>query len=197
MYSYLGIIGDHEENIKKNEIFYKKISNFCIQQNITFRDMLQMVLLIDSNYKIGDIKAVEQSPHVLLNLTEPNTILTNKIWINNYEKLRNEIAEILESKWDETNGLILKQIDTSYNIISTITRELAKKNGKTTVVINKGYYKDKDQIYVRSYENLENLIQIGKSHGFNCGGKKEVFGAIIPKDKTKSFSQEIINFFNN
>ena len=38
------------------------------------------------------------------------------------------------------------------------------------------------------------MIQRGKTLGFKCGGKKEVLGAIVPKNKTESFSNEILNF---
>jgi len=47
---------------------------------------------------------------------------------------------------------------------------------------------------VRSAKNLESMIQRGKALGFKCGGKQEVLGAILPKDKTNSFVDEIKEF---
>jgi len=44
-----------------------------------------------------------------------------------------------------------------------------------------------DQVYVRSKKNAEPLIMLGKKLGYKCGGKKEVLGAIVPKEKTGSF----------
>jgi hypothetical protein len=89
---------------------------------------------------------------------------------------------------------LYKIIDTKYNIISTVTRQVAWNSKKNTIVVNTGFFEDKDQVYVRSNSNIEPMIQRGKSLGFKCGGKKEVLGAILPKNKTKSFVEEIMNF---
>ena len=69
-------------------------------------------------------------------------------------------------------------------------------NGKNTLVINTGFFDDRDQVYVRSSKNLEPMIQRGKTLGFKCGGKREVLGAILPKDKTDSFVEEILDFLS-
>jgi hypothetical protein len=47
---------------------------------------------------------------------------------------------------------------------------------------------------MRSIKNAEPMIQRGKDLGFKCGGKKEVLGAIVPKEKSDSFVQEILEF---
>ena len=88
----------------------------------------------------------------------------------------------------------MKKIDTTYNIISTLTRKVAWSSGKNTVVINTGFFDDKDQVYVRTNKDADPLIQRGRDLGFKCGGKKEVFGAIVPKDKTDFFLDEILEF---
>jgi hypothetical protein len=95
---------------------------------------------------------------------------------------------------NEIDGIILKKINTPYNIISTLTRKVAWDSGKNTVVINTGFFDNMNQIYVRSKKNAEPIIMRGKNLGFKCGGKKEVLGAIVPKDKTDSFVQEILDF---
>jgi len=38
------------------------------------------------------------------------------------------------------------------------------------------------------------MIKRGKELGFKCGGKKEVLGAIVPKEKTDDFVVELIDF---
>ena len=95
---------------------------------------------------------------------------------------------------EETDDIIIKKMNTPYNIISTVTRKIAWSTGKNTVVINTGFYDDKDQLYVRSKKNAEPMIMRGKSLGLKCGGKKEVLGAIVPKEQTDSFLQEILDF---
>jgi len=194
LFALLGIIGDHEQKIKNNKEFYKKITDFCNENNLKFEDLLKMVYLMDSNYKLGDKIAVEKAPHILLENGSASDILNNKIWNGNLSKLNEEINKILERPSDEVGGVIFKKINTPYNIISTITRKIAWETGKNTVVVNSGFFDNKDQIYMRSSKNAEPMIKRGKSLGFKCGGKKEVLGAIVPKNKTDSFVQEILDF---
>ncbi|UCF13678.1 MAG: single-stranded DNA-specific exonuclease [Thermoplasmatales archaeon] len=194
LFALLGIVGDHEQKIKDNQLIYTTINNFCNKNNLTFDDMLKIVYLLDSNYKIGDKKAVEKAPHHLLTYTSANEILENNQWNKNLTKLNDEITKQLNQVSDEINGTILKKINTPYNIISTITRKVAWESGKNTLVINTGFFGDMDQVYVRSNKNAEPMIKRGKDLGFKCGGKKEVLGAIVPKDKTDSFVEEIMEF---
>ncbi|RLF26860.1 MAG: single-stranded DNA-specific exonuclease [Thermoplasmata archaeon] len=198
LFAILGIIGDHEHRIKNNKTFQKIISDFCQKTNLTFEDLLKMVYLLDSNYKIGDKKEVEKTPHILLRIDDASEILNNKQWNRNLTLLTNEIETLLKKPAREINdNIVLKKIDTPYNIISTITRKIAWETGKHTVVINTGFFTDKNQIYVRSNINLEPMIKKGVSLGFKAGGKKEVLGAIVPKDKTDFFVEEILNFLQN
>jgi len=196
LYALLGIVGDHEQKIKNNKPFNNIIMNFCNDSNITFDDMLKMVYLLDSNYKIGDKKAVEKAPNLLLNYTSTFEILKNLQWNKNLKKLNKEITKQLEKVSDEIDGTIIKKINTPYNIISTITRKIAWDSRKNTLVINTGFFKDMDQIYMRSNKNAESIIKRGKDLGFKCGGKREVLGAIVPKNKTDSFVEEIMEFLN-
>ncbi len=197
LYAILGIIGDHEQKIKNNFNFNKKIIQFCRENNLSFNDLLKMVYLLDSNYKIGDKKAVEQAPYELLKIINPQEILQNKIWNKNLKQLDDEIINILKKPNEKIDNIIFKKIDTTYNIISTITRKIFWETGKDTLVINTGFFNDKDQIYMRSKKNAEPIIRKGKELGFKCGGKKEVLGAVVPKDKTNIFIEEIMLFLEN
>ena len=194
LYSLLGIVGDHEQKIKNNKKFYRIIKEFCKKQKFSFDDLLKICYLIDSNYKLGYKGSVEKAPHVLLEYDSVDDILDNPIWNENYNNLNKEISKQLDSTGDEIEGIIFKKIDTSYNIISTITRKIAWDSGKNTMVLNTGFFKDKDQLYVRSLKNIESMIERGKSLGYKCGGKKEVLGVILPKEKTESFVTEILEF---
>jgi len=193
LYAFLGVIGDHEQKIKNNSEFDKKITDFCKENTLEFDDMLKMVYLMDTNYKICDKKAVEQAPRLLKN-NSSEQILNNKKWNKNLAILDEEIKKIIDTKSDEIDGVIFKKISTRYNIISTITRKIAWDTGKNTIVVNSGFFADRDQIYMRSNKNAEPIIQKGKLLGYRCGGKKEVLGAIVPKDKTDSFVKEILEF---
>lgn len=197
LYALLGIIGDHEQKIKNNPKFNQIIDDFCKEHDLTFDDLHQMAYLLDSNYKKGDKTAVEQAPYYLLNHPGPRPILTNNTWKNNLNELDEEINMLLSQPIDTTDSIIMKTMNTSSNIISTITRQLAWKNNQDTLVINKGYFEDEDQLYVRTIDNdMQPMITKGKQYGFKCGGKKEVLGAILPKQKTQSFVDEIISYLS-
>ncbi len=197
LFALLGVIGDHEEKIKNNKSFWKKIQTFCQKNNLTFEDLHKMVYLLDSNYKIGDKKAVEEAPKLLLKINNPNDILENSKWNKNLRNIDSEMNKILNMPGEQINSLIFKKINTPYNIISTVTRKISWSTNKNTLVVNTGFFKDKDQIYMRSKKNTEPLIKKGKKLGFKCGGKKEVIGAIVPKEKTNMFIEEIMLFLEN
>jgi hypothetical protein len=186
LFALLGIIGDHEKRIQTNKEIYAQITEFCTKEHLTFDDLLMMVYLLDSSYKIGDRKAVEEAPHLLLEYTDAYRILQNVRWKNNLALLEKEIAKYIDAPFEEKENILVKRIHTNYNIISTVTRKIAWSSGKDIVVVNSGFFKDRDQIYIRSNKDLQPLIQQGKMLGYLCGGKKEVLGAVIPKEKTES-----------
>ncbi len=194
LFAILGVLGDHEKRIQNNSLFSKIINDFCKENNLTFDDLLNMVFLIDSNYKIGDKVEIENIPHLFLKIKDHNDILNNSKWNKNLTLLNDEISKQLEKPTEEIDGLLFKKIHTQYSIISTITRKIAWESGKNTLVINTGFFDDMDEIYVRSSKNLEPMIQRGKLLGYRCGGKKEVLGSIVPKEQTDSFVQELIDY---
>ncbi len=196
LFALLGIVGDFEKRIQTNKTFYGLITDFCSKQQLTFDEVLTMVYLIDSSYKVGDRKAVEDAPHLLLKYTDSQRILQNIRWKNNLSLLEKEITKYIDAPCEEKEHVLLKRIHTKFNIISTVTRKIAWNTGKDSVVINTGFFKDRDQIYVRSGKDLQPLIQQGKMLGYRCGGKKEVLGAVVPKEKTESFVKEILRYLS-
>lgn len=197
IFALLGVVGDHEKRIQTNMVFYEKITDFCAKQELSFDDLLTMVSLLDSSYKVGDKNAVEETPHVLIQYTDSRKILKNAQWKKNLVLLEKEIEKYVNADYEEKNHVLLKRIHTKYNIISTVTRRISWNSGKDTVVVNTGFFKDMDQIYVRSGKNLQPLIQQGRQLGYRCGGKTEVLGAVVPKEKTESFVGEIFYFLSS
>ncbi len=196
LFALLGVIGDHEQNIKHNPVFHRYIDDFCRDHHLAFEQLHKMVYLLDSNYKIGDKQTVEEAPRYLLEHDSSDAILHNVQWNKNYEALNKEMKQQLHMPDETIDNIVLKKIHTPYNIISTITRKVSWSSGKNTVVINTGFFPDKDQVYVRSSKNLEPMIMQGKALGLKCGGKKEVLGAIVPKTQTDAFVNEIIKFLS-
>ena len=109
LFALLGVVGDHEQKIKKNKEFTEKINDFCNENDLSFEDLLKMAYLLDSNYKLGDKKTVEKAPHMLLENGSASDILNNKIWNENLNKLNEEITNILDKPSDEIGGIILKK----------------------------------------------------------------------------------------
>ena len=170
---------------------------FVQRSSFTFDDLLMMVYLLDSSYKVGDRKAVEEVPHLLLEYTDPRRILQNVRWKNNLVLLESEIGKFVNAPGEEHQGVLLKRIHTKFNIISTVTRRIAWNSGKDTVVVNTGFFNDNDQIYVRSGKNLQPLIQQGKMFGYRCGGKPRCLGQCFRKTKQNPLFTQIMRFLTN
>ena len=191
----LGFIGDREQKIKDNPPFWKRIQEYMTQNGVTFENLLELVYLIDSSYKVGDRDSVTEAPHLLREYKTREDILGNGTWKANLENLEKKMDRVLSEPPEEVDGVQLKRLDTPYAIISQVTRRLAWGTGRDTVVVNTGFFEDQDQLYSRSnIVDYHDLITKAKAYGFNAGGKKDVIGAIIPKFETENFLEETIEY---
>ncbi|MCK4582146.1 single-stranded DNA-specific exonuclease, partial [Candidatus Bathyarchaeota archaeon] len=94
------------------------------------------------------------------------------------------------------DGVLYKRLDTGYAVISAVTRKLAWGTRQDTVVVNTGFFPSHDQLYSRSTRlDMQPMIERAKELGFNAGGKEDVLGAIVPKDMTEPFVEELYKFF--
>jgi len=188
----LGAVGDKEERIRDNGAIYGVIDNYLNSKALKFNDLLRMVELIDSSHKIGDKEGVENAVRfVMENRENPEGILNHEEWIHNAEKIKKEIEFNLSKEIIENGNSLILDIDTPFNIISTITRKLFSENpGRAAIVINRGFFPDRDQLYVRG-ENVQNLIDIARGKGYSAGGKPEVVGVVLPKADTDNFLNTI------
>ncbi|MCD6331211.1 MAG: single-stranded DNA-specific exonuclease, partial [Thermoplasmata archaeon] len=188
--AFLGVVGDWEERIK-NTRFYSKLEKFMEENELSFEEMHDMVKLIDANYKAGDKKEVEKAPKLLANAeNKKEFIISNKKWKENKKKVEEEIKKALEVEEEIIDGILVKRIRSKCNIISTIARELWKKNDYV-IVINDGFFEKDSQVYVRG-NNVYHLIDLAKSKGYVAGGKKNVVGAIVPKEECEKFIEIIL-----
>ncbi len=190
----LGAIGDIGEKIKNNEYIFPEIEAYLEKTGIKFENLLDIVDLIDSNYKVGKKENVEKAVFFLLkNKNSPNKILENEEWNENLNNLKEEIEKNIEiTPAYEDDGIVLKKFHSKYNIISTITRDLAWSKGKIAIVMNKGFFEDEDQIYIRNGKNLEEILEKARERGYSAGGKKEVIGIVLPKEETEAFLSKIL-----
>ena len=58
-------------------------------------------------------------------------------------------------------------------------------------MVNKGYFEKECQVYVRG-ENVAHLIKMAHQLGYIAGGKKNVMGAIVPKQECNEFIEKIL-----
>jgi len=192
--AFLGAVGDWEERLKKIR-FYKKLEKFMHRNNLKFEELQKMVYLIDSNYKIGDKKGVEKAVIELAkNENVANYILNNKKWHENMKMIEKEIENGINADGIKKGNALIKEINSKYNIISTVARKLSSKE-KYVVVVNKSYFSDKAQLYVRG-KNVSFLIERARSKGYIAGGKKDVMGAIIPMHDIDKFIEKIVHELN-
>ena len=196
MHVALGFIGDREHRIMENPRF-KKITEKCLSDDgVTFDEALTLVGLIDSSYKVGDREGVEEAPRLLRGYTKPDDIRGNSRWRENMRLFQEKLGEILAEPPEDGDGMLIKRLDTGYAVISAVTRKIAWGTRKDTVVVNIGFFPGHDQLYSRSTRlDMQPMIERAKKLGFNAGGKEDVLGAIVPKDMTESFVEELYRFF--
>ncbi|MCW4049003.1 MAG: DHH family phosphoesterase [Candidatus Bathyarchaeota archaeon] len=195
LYHLLGLIGDREHKIKDNPKFWKIIQNYCKEHETSFEELTELVQLIDSNQKVGDKDAVEEAPILLTSYSRAEDILKNGLWRSNLQRFHEKLKEVLAESPDEVNGVLMKRLHTKYSIISSVTRSIAWGTGRNTVIVNQGFFPQHDQLYARSsLVDMSPLIARAKILGFNAGGKKDVLGAIVPKESSDSFVKEVVEF---
>ncbi len=189
--AFLGAVGDWEERLK-NIRFYEKLQNFMERADVTFEEMHAMANLIDSNYKVGDKEEVERAVITLSKAHDvKSVVLNNEKWRRSKERIEKEIENALNVKERKIGTILIKEMDCTYNIISAVARRLWDKKNYV-IVINQGYFQNDCQVYVRGKECLP-LIQMAKKREYVAGGKKNVMGAIVPKNECNEFVNEIIN----
>lgn len=194
----LGAVGDNELKIKTNREVFGKIEKFLEESTLSFDDLLTMVELIDSNYKVGDQEMVLNAVRFIKeNQSSPKSILENNAWHQNLKNLKKEITYQSSMPVSSSNGVSIQEIHTKYNIISTITRQLAWNNDSiVSIVINDGYFDTECQVYIRARNqdiSLKSVIDLAREKGYSAGGKREVAGVVLPKEDTENFIAEVIN----
>ena len=198
LHALLGVVGDREERIRDNPVLWPIISGYCRRNGLEFEEMLRMAHLLDSSYKVGDREAVEEAPRLLLGYGGPGDILDNPRWNGSLRILDDEIRRQLDAPPEEVRGVAVKRMDTGYNIISTVARRLAWEGGRDAVVVNTGLFEDADQVYARSgSRDMGPIIGRGRALGLRAGGKGDVLGAVVPKEKMEAFLKEIIDFLSD
>jgi len=196
MHIALGFIGDREHRIMKNPRFKEITEMYLADEGITFDEALTLVGLIDSGYKVGDKEGVEEAPRLLMGYTKPEDIRNNARWRRNLRLFQDKLTEILAEPPEDRDGILVKHLDTGYAVISSVTRSIAWGTGRDNIVVNTGFFPQHDQLYSRSSSrDMQPMIERARVRGFNAGGKSDVLGAIVPKEATETFVEELVTYF--
>jgi single-stranded DNA-specific DHH superfamily exonuclease len=194
----LGAVGDLGAKLKKNKVIYQEIFTFIDSIDINFSELLDMIELIDSNFKIQNKKEVENAVFTLLQFKDnPKRILTYGKWRNHLRLLEDELNRFnAQPPSYKENHILLFEINTKFDLISAVTRHLASQNKeKSVIVVNNGLFPDEVQLYIRRSNGLSNsrkLIMYARNKGYSAGGKRDVVGVVLPKDEKKAFLNEIL-----
>ncbi|ADG12674.1 phosphoesterase RecJ domain protein [Methanocaldococcus infernus ME] len=193
-YSALGAVGD----LGKKAFEISLVNKLLKQENISKKEALMIVQLIDSNYIVMDKNWVEKAVNVLLNY-EIKEILEYDPWIKNVENIEKTINDII-GNIDVRENIAFVEFKSSYNVISKVARKVVWEMGyKGAVVVNKNFH-GKAQIYFRISPELAKkidmyeIIQELKNRKFNAGGKKEVLGCICKKSEIDDVLDIIKNY---
>ena len=195
----LGAIGDREEKIKDNKEIYKEIKSYLNKKDLTYKELDKSVNLLDSSYKINKREEVTNLVDIAYQANNHGieTILENQKLNSNIKELEEEITRVLQVENEDIDNILIKKINTPYNIISSITRKLSWNQEKPVIIINEGFLNGKNQIYVRTNNiDLRPLISKLKDR-YSLGGKKEVIGSVIPNKKSGEFLKKVKNYLNN
>ena len=197
IYTVLGIVGDRGVRVKENPYFWSIIQDYLAKENLTFDDLERMVNLLDSSFRVGHRHGVVEAPRILKQLNGPSDIMSYPDWLKNLDEIQVEVARVLSAPPNEIEGVALKLFSSKANIISTIAREMAWKRGLDTVVVNTGYFPDMDQVYARSNrKDMTSLIEFGVKKGYSAGGKRDVLGAVVPKEETEEYVSVIVEYLS-
>lgn len=157
---------------------------------------MRIVELIDSNYKVGERDKVLDAVHFIrTNKSSPQAILENSEWKENLQDLEAEVEEQGNMPVTFEGDIAIQEINTKCNIISSLTRKLAWNNdSRVAIVVNRGYFENDDQMYIRAGQPdviLQPIIDSAKDRGYSAGGKREVAGIVLPKEDTDDFMNEV------
>ncbi|MBS3817536.1 MAG: DHH family phosphoesterase [Candidatus Thermoplasmatota archaeon] len=191
----LGAFGDREEKLKDNDVAMETVDKVLEELDSDFEEVLKCVELLDSNYKIGEREKVTRMPRFLSGVEKPEGILSREDLQENKEKLKKAIEDEVEGSLNEVKEDVLhKEMDSPYNIISTVARRLAwAREDKIVIASNCNYDPDDCQIYIRGpIENSEAIIQEMKDRGYSAGGKSDVVGMVVPQEDKEEVLEDLI-----
>lgn len=186
--SVLGKVGDQEEKVEA----HPDVIEICRAQGMNFRDLIHLKDLIDTHYIINDYLGMQQTIQALA--TAPFSLLQNDLLQKNYKNIKAEENKILQTTPEIKGKCFCFKLDSPYNILSSVTRKLAKKYPEQ-IILNYQEHNGQSNLYARTARpeiDFRPLISVLRQEGWSAGGKKEVIGIALATAQLSGLLNRII-----
>lgn len=197
--SVLGAIGDQGEKIKE----MPEVKKVIISSGGPYENFTCAVELIDTYYILNDRIEISRLIDLLIKKGDNMGDLLKDLRSGDQRaKIERELELLLSGLVKKVNNgkVIIKELESSMNIISGITRKLSDKYPDSVIVTVNRKNGGSGNIYVRRNKldiDLSPLINTAHLKGYNAGGKVEVVGIILPEEDIDDFLGELINYLKN
>ncbi len=187
---YLGLYGDNGFKLKEGHPLLEEMRAFYREK---FGDFLRAVKVVDLQYKTGDRERVYGVVRYLLE--NPLLSVVEKKEFSQVESLVEEEIEGELKKVRVFPDLNFLFTPTRFRIVSDLTRNLFARFPESINMVV-GYQGEFYNFYLRtSLEDLSPLVRRAKSLGFYAGGKKDVIGAVVERERVGDYIALLEEFF--
>jgi|Deesub1362B_J571_1020462.scaffolds.fasta_scaffold00005_233 hypothetical protein len=197
----LGVVGDHGYKATGLRV-WRMIEIYNRRVGIDIEQLNEAVELIDSNYQVMDIDGVYSAIDLLSNIKDIGQIRDNDRWIRNRELFNQELEELEKRALDELRDekYVFFDFSSKYYVISPLARRFAWKRGIPILLVNRGFFEDRDQVFIRLPYNynvdLKDLLINLQEEGYVAGGRSDVLGVITSKNDTDVIVKRILKYMN-
>ncbi len=179
---YLGLYGDNGFKLKEDHPLLREMREFYGER---FHDFVKAVKVVDLQYKTGDRQRVYAAVEYLLE-RPLLSVLEREEMVEVEAMVEEEIRRELE-RTRTAPGLNFLFTPSKFRIVSDLTRRLfARAPESLNLVV--GLQGEFFNFYLRtSLFDLSPLVRRAKALGFYAGGKKDVIGAVVEKERVEEY----------
>ncbi|MFC1598237.1 DHH family phosphoesterase [Patescibacteria group bacterium] len=189
----LGMVGDQEDRIKKDETYFPKVEEVIGEEGLTFEQVLRISKLIDTTYMVGDVEGLHYAIELLRE--DAKKALEDEKLLENEKRIKQEMDQELGKDMVEVAPAVLYlSIDSQMSLISEVTRARARQFPDKVIVTDQVRGKDAS-LYVRRRDadvDLGAIVEYARKQGLNSGGKPEVAGVVLAADQLDKFREEVM-----
>ncbi len=187
---YLGIYGDNGFKLGKEDPLLVEMKEFYGER---FGDFKRAVKIVDLQYKTGDRERVYEMVGYLLE--NPLLSVVQRPRFGEVESMVEEEIKKEEKKMREGEVLNFLFTPTPFRIVSDLTRRLFSRYPlKINFVV--GLQGEAFNFYLRTrLADLSTLVRKARDMGFYAGGKKDVIGAVVERERVEDYLRLLEDFF--